>query len=128
MVVGAGLVQESTLEIFIKSRFNLLEFISGGPEVVSALVRREGHKAVGDRVPKLVDGSCGGFPQPRHLRRGGGLVDEDQLLRLKIGLGVEPGLAAAQDIGALLLGGVRRLFLNVTPRLSRKYQIVDGTT
>lgn len=67
-------------------------------------------------------------PKPCHLRRGGGLVDEDQLLRLKIGLGVEPGLAAAQDIGALLLGGVRRLFLNVTPRLSRKYQIVDGTT
>ncbi|RVI94668.1 hypothetical protein CN193_29610 [Sinorhizobium meliloti] len=32
-----------------------------------------------------------------------GLVDEDQLLGIEIELSVEPGYAAAQDIGTLLL-------------------------
>jgi hypothetical protein len=41
--------------------------------------------------------------QPGHLRGCRGLVDEDQLLGIEIGLAVEPGYAAAQDIGALLL-------------------------
>ncbi|MFC6486401.1 hypothetical protein [Nitratireductor sp. GCM10026969] len=38
----------------------------------------------------------------------------------------EPGFAAAQDIGALLLGGVRRLFLNVMLRRPRNSQTVGG--
>jgi len=41
--------------------------------------------------------------QPRHLRGCRGLVDEDQPLGIEIELAVEPGYAAAQDIGTLLL-------------------------
>lgn len=64
--------------------------------------------------------------QPGHLRGRRGLVDEDQLFGIEVELTVEPGYAAAQDIGALMLGGVRRLFLNVMPRRSRNSQTVDG--
>lgn len=42
-------------------------------------------------------------PQSRHLRGCRGLVDEDQFLGIEVGLAVEPGYAAAQDIGTLLL-------------------------
>jgi len=42
-----------------------------------------------------------------------GLVDEDQPLRVEVGLALEPGLAPLQDIGAILLAGVRGLFLRV---------------
>ena len=38
-----------------------------------------------------------------HIGGGPGLVDEDQTLRLKIGLGVEPGAALAQEVGTVLL-------------------------
>lgn len=41
--------------------------------------------------------------QPGHLRGCRGLVDEDQLLWIEVELAVEPGYAAAQDIGTLLL-------------------------
>lgn len=64
--------------------------------------------------------------QPRHLCGRGGLVDEDQSLGFEVELAVEPGYAAAQDIGTLLLGGVRRLFLNVMPRRSRNSHTVEG--
>jgi hypothetical protein len=40
-------------------------------------------------------------------------VDEHQFVRVQIGLAVEPALPPAQDIRALLLGGVRGLFLRV---------------
>jgi hypothetical protein len=48
--------------------------------------------------------------QPGHLGRGAGLVDEDQVLRIKVGLGCEPGPAPGCNVGPLLLGGVRRFF------------------
>ncbi len=51
--------------------------------------------------------ALGSAPQVGHLGRGAGLVDEDELLGIKIGLGVEPGLAAGDDIRPLLLGGER---------------------
>ena len=37
-------------------------------------------------------------------------VNEHQPLGLQIGLGVEPGLPAAQDVSSLLLAGVRGFF------------------
>ena len=48
-----------------------------------------------------------------HLRRGPGLVDEDEAVRVEINLPVEPVLAPFQDVGAILLAGVRSLFLRV---------------
>lgn len=49
-----------------------------------------------------------------HVRGGPGLVDEDEALRIEVELALEPGLALPQDIRAVLLRGVRRLFLRVT--------------
>lgn len=43
----------------------------------------------------------------RHIGGGPGLVDEDQLFWLQIELAVEPVLATLQNVGAVLLGGVR---------------------
>jgi hypothetical protein len=48
-----------------------------------------------------------------HLGGGAGLVDEDQALGIKVGLGVEPSLTLAQDVGAVLLGRMPGLFLSV---------------
>ena len=48
-----------------------------------------------------------------HLGGGARLVDEDQALGIKVGLGVEPGLTLAQDVGTVLLGRVPGLFLSV---------------
>ena len=48
-----------------------------------------------------------------HVGRRPGLVDEDQALGIEIGLALEPGLAPLQDVGAVLLAGVRGLFLRV---------------
>jgi hypothetical protein len=42
-----------------------------------------------------------------------GLVDEDEPLRVEVRLGLEPGLAPLQDVGAILFAGVRGLFLRV---------------
>ena len=49
----------------------------------------------------------------RHFGGGAGLVDKDQPLGVEVGLGVEPGLTAAQDVGARLLGRMPGLFLSV---------------
>lgn len=57
---------------------------------------------------------------PCHVRRGPGLVDEDEARRIEIELLVEPLLAAPQDIRPLLLGSVRRLFLRVIRRRAKK--------
>jgi hypothetical protein len=43
------------------------------------------------------------------------LVDEHQPVGVEVELTLEPGPAAAQDIGAVLLGSVRSLFLRVMP-------------
>jgi hypothetical protein len=64
--------------------------------------------AVGDGRPASFAAWRAASP-PGHLRGCRGLVNEDQPLGVEIELIVEPGYAAAQDIGALLLGGVRRL-------------------
>jgi hypothetical protein len=49
----------------------------------------------------------------RHVGLRPGLVDEDQPLGIEVGLGVKPGLPVFQDIGTILLAGVRGLFLRV---------------
>ena len=49
--------------------------------------------------------------QPGHLGRGPGLVDEDQPLRIEIGLSLEPGRGAGAHVRSVLLAGVRGLFL-----------------
>ena len=64
----------------------------------------------------------------RHVGRCPGLVDEDQLLWIEIELAVEPFLAALQDVGAILLGRVRRLFLRVIPRrLKNRHSVPIAT-
>ena len=55
-----------------------------------------------------------------HLGGGRGLVDEDQPFRIKIELPLEPLLASSLNVAALLLGGMRRLFLNVMRRRLKK--------
>ena len=49
----------------------------------------------------------------RHVGARPGLVDEDEPLGVEVGLAVEPGLPPLQDVGTVLLGGVRGLFLRV---------------
>ena len=61
----------------------------------------------------------------RHIGGGPGLVHEDQPFRIKIELALEPGLATFQNVGALLLGRVRGLFLSEIWRRSKKRQIAD---
>ncbi len=46
----------------------------------------------------------------RHSGGGPGLVEEDQTGGIEIWLTLEPGVALLQDIGAILLGGVRVFF------------------
>ena len=58
------------------------------------------------------------------LYRRPGLVDKDQAFGIEIGLAVEPGLAPLQDVGAVLLGRVRRLFLRVIAWRAKKRRIV----
>ena len=55
---------------------------------------------------------------------GPGLVDEHQPVRIEIELALEPVLAPLQDVGAVLLGGVRRLFLRVIPWRAKKRRSV----
>jgi hypothetical protein len=52
---------------------------------------------------------------PGHVGRRPGLVDEDQALRIEVELAVEPGLAPAQDVRAVLLTRVAGLFLRLIP-------------
>ena len=51
--------------------------------------------------------------QARHLGREPAFVDEDQALRIKRGLTIEPALAGGLYVGPLLLAGMRGLFLCV---------------
>lgn len=66
--------------------------------------------------------------QAGHLGRRPCLVDEDRALRIEVELPLEPGLAPLHDVGPILLGGMRRLFLNVMPRRSKKRQTVPRAT
>src|SRR3954454_10209917 len=64
----------------------------------------------------------------RHVGRGPGLVDEDEARGIEVELALEPGLAPLQDVGAVLLGRLRRLFLSVIRRRSKKRQSVPIPT
>ena len=64
----------------------------------------------------------------RHVGRGPGLVDEDELVRIEIELPLEPLLAPLQDVGAVLLGRVRRLFLRVISRRLKNRHTVPIAT
>jgi hypothetical protein len=61
---------------------------------------------------------------PRHFGRGRGLVDEDQTFGIEIELAFEPGLAPLQDVGSILLGCVRGLFVRVMAWRTKKRRIV----
>src|SRR3954467_3492673 len=52
----------------------------------------------------VVPGHGGGSP---------GLIDEHQPSGIKVALALEPGLAPLADVGPVLLGGMRGLFLRV---------------
>ena len=65
---------------------------------------------------------------PRHLGGGACLVNEDQPRRIKIELPLEPRLASSLHVKALLLGGMRRLFLNVMRRRSKNRHSVPMPT
>jgi hypothetical protein len=60
----------------------------------------------------------------RHVGRSPGLVDEDQAFGIKIELTVEPGFALLQDVGAVLFGRMRGLFLRVMAWRAKKRRIV----
>ena len=71
----------------------------------------------GDCFPMAVRDRCSASlsawrtpPQPIHLRRHCGFIDEHQVLGIEVRLCVEPGLPASGDVGALLLAGVRGFF------------------
>lgn len=49
--------------------------------------------------------------QAGHLGRGAGLVQKDQPRWVQVGLKREPGFPPGSYVGALLLAGMRRLFL-----------------
>jgi hypothetical protein len=55
-----------------------------------------------------------------HVGLGPGLVDEDQPRGVEVGLALEPGLAPLQDVGPILLAGMRGLFLRVIRRRAKK--------
>ncbi len=65
--------------------------------------------AVGDAGAQTLPAWCPSA-QTRHLGAGASLVDEDQALRVEIGLVLEPRLAPLRDVGAVLFGCVRGLF------------------
>ena len=48
--------------------------------------------------------------QPRHVGRSPGLIDEDELARIKPRLLLLPGRACHADVGAILFGGVQTFF------------------
>ena len=64
----------------------------------------------------------------RHVGRGPGLVDEHQPVGVEVELTLEPVPAVAQDIGPVLLGGVRGLFLRVMLWRSKKRHKVPMPT
>ena len=64
---------------------------------------------VGDRRPAPMSTQSPAAAS-RHLGGGAGLVDEDELIGVEAGLGLEPGPPAAQHVRTLLLAGVRRFF------------------
>ncbi len=93
---------------------------------VESLLRHEAAKAkAGDERDRLVVAVRNGGAQlstasaasafARQICGGPGLIDEHQLRRIEIELSGEPLPALFQDVRALLLLGVRGLFLKVIP-------------
>lgn len=70
-------------------------------------VRHAHPQALSARAPSMA---------ARHLGRCPGLVHEHEPLGVEVELTIEPGLAAAQDVGPVLLAGMSGLFLRVQPR------------
>src|SRR5579863_2330053 len=56
----------------------------------------------------------------RHVGAGPAFVHEYQSVGIEVDLLLQPGRSPAQDVRAILLGGMRRLFLRVSPRRPRK--------
>lgn len=75
--------------------------------------------AVGDRGAKPLALRCPAA-LTRHVRRSPGLVDEDEALGIEARLCIAPVLPLLQDVGVVLLGCMRRLFLSVTAWRSKK--------
>jgi hypothetical protein len=48
--------------------------------------------------------------EARHLGRSAGLVDEDELFGVELGLQGAPGVTRLGDVGSILLGRVRGFF------------------
>jgi hypothetical protein len=61
--------------------------------------------------------------EARHLGAGSRLVEEDEMLRIKLGLLLEPLFARRVYQPTSLFGGMRSLFLSVILRRSKKRQI-----
>ena len=87
----------------------------GSDEAGQGQAADEGHGlpvSVRDRGPAAL-----AFRRPAtqagHLGRQSAFVDEDQALRIELGLVIEPLLAGGPYVRAALLGGVRGLFLCV---------------
>ena len=98
---------------------------------IESLLRHEAAKAqAGDERDRLVMAVRNGGAQPspapttsafaRQIGGGAGLVDEDELRRIEIELAREPVPALLQNVRALLLLGMRGLFLKVISWRSKK--------
>jgi hypothetical protein len=59
-----------------------------------------------------------------HVGRGPGLVDEQEAGGVEVELALEPGRPPRQDVGPVLLDGMRRLFLRVILWRRKKRQSV----
>jgi hypothetical protein len=98
----------------------------GGDEAAHGQSADEGRGlpvAVGDADPQ----PCPTQATPmatRHVGRSPYLVDEDQPVGIEIELILEPPFAPDQHVGAVLIGGVRGLFLRVMAWRAKKLWIV----
>lgn len=80
----------------------------------NAAQRRDQHGGLPVAVRRLVEQTLAPLraaTQPRHVRLGPGLVDEDQAIRIKQQDQIVPQRTPLGDIGAVLLSGMDRLFL-----------------
>jgi len=89
-----------------------------------------GHAQAGDQGGSLAVAMREAHPQPLafrattvatgHIGRSPGFGDEDQALRFKIELTLEPVMTLLQDIGSILLYRMACLFLRLSPRRTKK--------
>lgn len=64
--------------------------------------------------------ACTEFCTTPHSPAGPAVIHEHQAVGIEIELPLEPGLAPDQDVGALLFGRMRGLFVRVQPQIERK--------